>query len=275
MKFPDMKSSLDLAIKQARVKYPQKKRFDKNRCAHLCVGANVAKYLPKQSSILDVGSGPCEAAGMLVQLGYEVSACDDLSDYWHLEGDNRRKILEYASNVGVDFHLIEDNNLPFKKNSFDMVMSNAVLEHLHESPRNMVNKMMEIIKPNGLFFITVPNAVNIRKRLDVLIGKTNLPPFKSYYWHPGDSWRGHIREYVKDDLKQLANYLDLEILEISAVDMMLENLPKQLHGPYLFITKFFNSWKDSWILVGRKKLGWVEKVLTDDELLELWPSNHH
>jgi SAM-dependent methyltransferase len=275
MKLQNIKISLDLAIKQARAKHPQKKRFDNNRYSHLFVGAKVAEYLPKKGTILDIGSGPCEAAAVLTQLGYNVSACDDLSDYWHLEGDNRRKILEYASAAGVDFHLMENNDLPFKNNTFDMVMSNHVLEHLHESPRNMVNKMMEIVKPNGLLFFTVPNAVNIRKRLDVLIGRTNLPPFKSYYWHPGKSWRGHNREYVRDDLVQLANYLDLEILEISGVDMMLEKLPKLLHGPYSFVTKFFNSWKDSWVLIGKKKPGWVQKVLTDDELSELWPSNHN
>jgi SAM-dependent methyltransferase len=181
--------------------------------------------------------------------------------------------MEYATEIGVNFLLMENNDLPFEQNSFDMVMCNAVLEHLHESPRDLVNKMMGIVKPNGLFFITVPNAVNIRKRLDVLRGRTNLPPYKAYYWHPGESWRGHIREYVRDDLVQLAEYLDLEVLELRGVDMMLEKLPKLLRRPYLFITKFFDSWKDSWILVGKKKPDWAERVLADDEFAELWPSN--
>jgi len=268
-----MKISLDDAIKQARFKYPVKNRFDRNRYAHLCIGTKVTELLPENGSILDIGSGPCEAAGVLALLGYEVSACDDLSDYWHLYGDNRRKIMEYATEIGVNFLLMENNDLPFEQNSFDMVMCNAVLEHLHESPRDLVNKMMGIVKPNGLFFITVPNAVNIRKRLDVLRGRTNLPPYKAYYWHPGESWRGHIREYVRDDLVQLAEYLDLEVLELRGVDMMLEKLPKLLRRPYLFITKFFDSWKDSWILVGKKKPDWAERVLADDEFAELWPSN--
>ena len=58
-----------------------------------------------------------------------------------------------------------------------MVMSHDVLEHLHHSPRDLLNDLCELIKPNALLFITVPNAVNIRKRIDVLRGKTNLPDY--------------------------------------------------------------------------------------------------
>ena len=42
------------------------------------------------------------------------------------------------------------------------------------------------------------DASNIRKRIDLLLGKTNLPPFDGYYWSP-DPWRDHNREYVLDD----------------------------------------------------------------------------
>ena len=268
-----MPSFLEMGINKARSSFPLKHYFDMRRVAHLCIGEKVTAYLPKERKILDVGSGPGDTAGVLTQLDYEVWACDDLQDDWHLQGDNQEKILQYAAELGIKFHLMTNNDIPFENNSFDMVMCNAVFEHLHDSPRELANKMMELLKPNGLFFMTVPNAVNIRKRLDVMRGKTNLPPYRMYYWHPGKSWRGHVREYVRDDLVQLAEFLDLEVLEIAGIDIMLDKLPKSLHPLYLAVTKFFDSWKDSWVLVGKKKPGWIEKVLSDDELAQLWGSS--
>ena len=82
-------------------------------------------------------------------------------------------------------------------------MLNDVIEHLHNSPRSILLALLEALKDEGVLLITVPNAGNIRKRLDLLRGKTNLPPFSQYYWHP-DPWRGHVREYVHGDLEQLA-----------------------------------------------------------------------
>ena len=265
-----MANVLNLAINKAQSSFPIKNYFEHRRYAHLCIGEKVLSHLPKQGKILDIGSGPCDTAAVLAHLGYEVWACDDLQDDWHLHGDNQRKIQQFAAESGIKFHLMTKNDIPFENNFFDMVMCNAVFEHLHESPRDLANKMMELLKPNGIFFITVPNAVNIRKRFDVIRGRTNLPPYKMFYWHPGKSWRGHVREYVRDDLVQLVDYLDLEVLEISGADAMLEKLPNILHPLYLAVTKFFDSWKDSWVLVGRKKLGWIEKVLSDDELAQLW-----
>ena len=45
-------------------------------------------------------------------------------------------------------------------------MSNDVLEHLHESPKNSKNMIdfVDLVKN----FNTVPNAVNIKKRINVL-----------------------------------------------------------------------------------------------------------
>ena len=104
-------------------------------------------------------------------------------------------------------------------------------------------------------YINVPNAGNIKKRLSLLTGGTNLPRFERYYWSPG-LWRGHIREYVYNDLINLSNFLDLDVELIDGCDHMLENVPPWLIPLYKFVTRFFPKWKDSWVLVARKKPEW-------------------
>jgi 2-polyprenyl-3-methyl-5-hydroxy-6-metoxy-1,4-benzoquinol methylase len=70
-----------------------------------------------------------------------------------------------------------------------MVMLHSVLQHLPDSPRDLLVNLVERIRPGGYLFITVPNHVNLRKRLAVLCGKTSHAPYVMYYWYPG-GWRG-------------------------------------------------------------------------------------
>ena len=150
-----------------------------------------------------------------------------------------------------------------------MIMLHDVLEHLHDSPRDLLNDLLELAKPDGLLFVTVPNAVNIRKRIAVVFGKTNLPRFEGYYWYP-ESWRGHIREYVRGDLVKLCEYLNLEVLELRGCDHMLEKLPRRIRRAYLLVTSIFRGWKDSWLLVARKRQGWsAKKTLPQNELARI------
>lgn len=229
--------------------------------------ANIAlRYLQPGSAILDFGCGPCDKTAILQFLGFHCSAYDDLKDDWHKLPGNREKILSFANKCGIDFKQTNAGMLPFDKNSFDMIMLHDVLEHLHDSPRDLLNDLLDLAKPNGLLFVTVPNAVNIRKRIDVLFGKTNLPRFEGYYWYPG-SWRGHIREYVRNDLVKLSDYLNLEVLELRSCDHMLQQLSGSIRPAYLLITSIFRGWKDSWLLVARKRQGWsVKKTLPQNEL---------
>ncbi len=148
-------------------------------------------------------------------------------------------------------------------------MTHDLLEHLHDSPRNLLNDLLEFVKPKGYFFVTVPNAVNLRKRLAVICGKTNLPHFDSYYWYPS-SWRGHVREYVKDDLLKLAKYLSLDILELRSYHHIIRALPLFAQPIFRILTGIFPGWRDSWLLVGRKKANWQpKKFLPRNELNQI------
>jgi SAM-dependent methyltransferase len=222
------------------------------------IANTVLRHLEPASKILDFGCGPCDKIAILQHLGFKCAGYDDLQDEWHLKPGNRETILSFARELGIDFRLAQDGPLPFEEAYFDMVMLHDVLEHLHNSPRDLLNDLLKLVKPRGFLFVTVPNAANIRKRISVMLGKTNLPAFESYYWGPG-LWRGHVREYVKDDLVKLASYLDLEVLELRGCDHMLSRLPGPARPAYLFLTGIFGAWKDAWLLVARKKPEWVAK----------------
>jgi 2-polyprenyl-3-methyl-5-hydroxy-6-metoxy-1,4-benzoquinol methylase len=229
--------------------------------AHMTIAKVALKYLRPECKLLDFGCGPCDKTAALQLLGFRCSGYDDLQDNWAKIPENMDKILAFVKESGIDFRLATDYRLPFEKNEFDMVALHDVLEHLHDSPRDLLNDLLETVKPEGLLFITVPNLVTIKRRIRVLFGGTNLPLFDNYYWYPGP-WRGHVREYVRDDLVKLCKNLDLEILEIRGCDNYLWKLPAPVRPLYLFVTGFFPGWKDTWLLVARKKPGWVPRKET-------------
>lgn len=265
-----MTDRVDAAIEAVRKRFPFQGYMDTQTGACRTVGETVQKYLPPGAAILDFGSGPCDKTAVAQELGYRCAACDDLSDDWHKAEGNKERILAFARGSGIDFRLIVGNELPFAEQEFDMLMMHDVLEHLHDSPRDLLNDLLALVKPEGWFFTTVPNAANIRKRIDLLLGKTNLPAFDGYYWYPGP-WRGHVREYVRGDLIKLCQFLSLEIVELGTRHHMVHKLKPALRPIYGAVTRVFPGWRDSWVLVARKKKGWEpRKTLPESELRKIF-----
>ena len=129
-----------------------------------------------------------------------------------------------------------------------------------------MNKLVSFIKPGGYVFVTLPNAVNIRKRIAVMRGKSNMPPYQAYYWYPGN-WRGHVREYVRDDLVQMTDYLQMEVVDLRGCHHMSRRVPKSLRMFYFAATSVFKGWRDSWTLVAKKPSNWTPKLeLSKEEL---------
>jgi SAM-dependent methyltransferase len=221
--------------------------------------ANIAlKFLEPGSRVLDFGSGPCDKTAILQYMGHKCVAYDDLLDEWHLQDENRAKIIKFTEDSGIELVISKGGTLPFENNLFDMIMMQDVIEHLHNSPKKLLDALIEKLKPGGYLFITVPNAVNIRKRLAVIVGKTNMPQYEVFYWS-GDTWRGHVREYVKDDLILLSEYLGVDLIEIKSTNQMLFKLPYFVRPLYKILTSIFTGWRDTWILVARKPQNWEPK----------------
>lgn len=214
------------------------------------------RHLPRGARVLDFGCGPCDKTAVLQYLGFACTGCDDLQDNWHRAPGVEESILAFARASGVDFRKTDGGLPDLSPGAYDMVTVCDVIEHLHESPRGLLITLIQSLRPGGILVVTVPNAVNIRKRFAVFVGGTNLPPFDSFYWYPG-TWRGHVREYVRDDLARLSRYLGLESLELRGVHHMLSVLPRSLRTPFRLATLPFPGWRDSWLLVARRPADWA------------------
>ncbi len=228
----------------------------------------VAKWTGTDVDVLDFGAGPCDKTALFSLVGMNVTAFDTLEDTWHKADNNRAKILQFSKNVGIDYMVpSEDEPFPFAKKKYDVIMSHDVLEHFHSSPRIILNKLIKCLKPGGILAITVPNAANLRKRLHLLVGKTNYNRYDYFYWYPGP-WNGHVREYVEDDLLQMNDFIKMDLVELSTYHLQLDVLPGFIRPPYKLFTRLIPSVRDSWMLISRKPNNWVEHYEPTKEQLK-------
>lgn len=228
----------------------------------------IFKYCGTDAKILDFGAGPCDKTAMLSLRGFDVTAYDDFGDNWYKKDGNKDKILEFAKNSGINYKMPDkDGNFNFEEKSFDVLILNNIIEHLHNSPRDFINELLKFLKPGGYLIVDVPNAANFRKRIDLLLGRTNYPSFSSYYWSP-NPWRGHNREYVKNDLVQLNDYLKLNMMEVSDHHYHLDKLSKFATIIFKLICKIIPGVRESWIYVGQKPEGWMPNLIPSQKELE-------
>jgi len=232
--------------------YPFPGYMDTVWTAYQNIARTVASHLPRGSRILDFGAGGMDKTAVLAAMGYRCYAVDDLVDEWHRLGDNYQKLMGFAERFGIEFH----NDLNFRTPPLDMVMLHDVLEHLDNSPRELLNQLLRMVRPGGYLFVTVPNAANIRKRISALLGRTIHPPYDMYYWCPGE-WRGHVREYVKGDMMKLGSNLELTNVEVFSAHHMIERKVPQIARPiYRVVTMAFPGWRDTWCLIATKPADW-------------------
>jgi 2-polyprenyl-3-methyl-5-hydroxy-6-metoxy-1,4-benzoquinol methylase len=265
-------TSVKDALEIVRSRFPFPGYVDSLAEGSSSIASLIMKYLPPSpnAKVMDFGCGPGDKPALLAALGYQVSGYDELKDDWHTIPENRAAILKFHSEMGMDFREAKEGEpLPWSANTFDVVMINDVIEHLHDSPRTLFNALVTMIKEDGYFLVSVPNAANIRKRIDLARGRTNYQQFNFYYWHP-DPWRGHVREYTKGDLQELTENLGLKLIELKAGDHMLRRIPKALHPPYLAVTSIFPGWKDTWLLLAQKPRGWKPKEVSREELSKIF-----
>lgn len=156
--------------------------------------------------VLDVGGGFGPYAPLLSSLGAKTAVVDTF-DHEVFEREDMKALM-----ARLPVELVEMDatagDLPFETSSFDAITSFDSLEHWHNSPRRLFGELRRVAEPGALFILGVPNAVNARKRIAVLLGKTNWSRFED--WYDPDRFVGHVREPVVSDLERMADELGLQ-----------------------------------------------------------------
>jgi len=134
-------------------------------------------HLEKGGKILDLGCGTGYGAASLAASGAEVTAVDVSEES-----------IEYArrahARAGVTFRQLEGARLPFGDETFDLVVSFQVIEHVADDA-GFVAEAARVLRRDGALLVTTPN-----RELRLSPGER---PWSRY----------HVREYDASGLREL------------------------------------------------------------------------
>ena len=110
---------------------------------------NITKILSKHkdlqhSVVLDVGTGSGDIAHALSKISKNVTSVD-LYD-------------ERKNKKGYKFLSVQNEKLPFNKDSFDIVISNHVVEHTPNRKLHL-EECMRVLKKDGFLYLATPNKL--------------------------------------------------------------------------------------------------------------------
>lgn len=94
---------------------------------------------------------------------------------------------------------IENEELPYKANFFDVVILTDVIEHVFDTDL-LLSKIYKVLKPGGKLLITTPNVASLGRRLMLLLGYNPFLEYSTKYIDFAVAPVGHIRYYTLSDL---------------------------------------------------------------------------
>jgi 2-polyprenyl-3-methyl-5-hydroxy-6-metoxy-1,4-benzoquinol methylase len=209
-------------------------------------GNNAVQSLvpPNTKNILDVGCGSGDNARALTQLGYVVDGITISEDELSIAKSFCRNI--YLKNL--------EEGLPeeIKFNKYDVIICSHVLEHI-AYPEKLLQDILNILIPNkSLFIIAIPNFLNYKNRLKLLIGKieyesSGVMDYTHLRWYTIKSADHILRQFgydisktIVDSTIPMASYL--KFLPNSIKNLMVKILIKI--SPGLFGSQFIYCCKN-------------------------------
>lgn len=103
----------------------------------------------------------------------------------------------------------------------------------------------------------MPNSVNLRKRISVLLGRTNYSPIEQLYFST-DTYRGHVREYTLSETEYIIKQSGFEVVNSSTFEHLAQSKLKfPLRELYLGLGSIVNGFRSGLLVIARKPKDWV------------------
>lgn len=198
--------------------------------------SRLSSFLPEDTSrkVLDVGSGPGEYQKLFPPT-YQYYCIDISSEQ-----------IRQAKKKGL--HALRHDILkpfPFRPNTFDVVLSLEVLEHVIDGDALLQN-IRTVLKTEGYLVLTTPNIAGINGRIRCIRGRRPLNIDARYSL----SAPGHVRAFDTRDIRDLMSDNAFDIISFFGFDYS-----KFLGKPLNVLTRFkpFLSLCGTFVIVAKKR----------------------
>lgn len=187
--------------------------------------AMLQRQLPagRRLRVLELGGAPYYFSVLMARaFDIELTAANVQAGAWPGEpGDLRRGVVELAVPDGdgrlaiqVEVFNIEKDPFPFPDDHFDVVLCMEVLEHLCYSPSHMLAESHRVLAPGGLFFLTVPNFLNVKRLVNMALGRPTEYPYSGY-----GVYGRHAREFAPGEVRRLFEACHYRVLDLATANV--------------------------------------------------------
>jgi len=218
---------------RTQIKSPSEKQyFDIHVDRYRHILSQIKKlHLSSSSRILDIGAYPPHLFNALTCLGYQV---------WGVSSPH-----EAIKHSRIKTLNIENKNLPFERNYFDLVLFTEVIEHLTIHPQKILAQIKAVLKPSGYLLITTPNVLRSQNLFSLIIRKNIYFPLNQLKQLP---YHRHNREYTQREIINLLQSTGFKITQSHHFIAYTPFRSKNRHDPiivkliktinYLFMSVF-------------------------------------
>ena len=146
--------------------------------------------------ILDIGCGAGDNAAILTQKGHIVDGITLSHEEAEICKPKLRNVFVHNLEVGLPGNI---------NDKYDYVICSHVLEHI-AYPEKLLGDIKKVMKPDGAIIIALPNIMNYRPRLKLLLGK--------FEYEDSGIWDNtHLRWYTFQTGNQLLTKNGFQVLK--------------------------------------------------------------
>ena len=203
----------------------------------------IVKEVYMGGSILEIGSFPYHLTYCLQKMGYPIMGLDI--------NPSRGKEFIKKNNILINGCDIEKEKIPFRDNTFDLIIFNEIFEHLRINPIFTLMEINRVLREGGIMILTTPNLYSLRRIFHFLNGEGFNNPYEEFFKLQMIGHMGHIREYSTVEIKQFLENTGFRVINVYYKSYSCKSL-----GLFIFpqvIYKFFPKFKPYQVVICKKQ----------------------